>query len=293
MSLPRSPHKQRARAGLAAAGCLIAATAMALPITASAQGGGGPPPGGPPEPPPVTGSDFLRGSTAAERMFSVRVLPTERTERGWRGQAKLGFSAASGNSDTANFNAGVLAVYNAWPWRHTLNLTGNVSESNNERTTERYGGAYKLDWFFRRRTFAFLFLGADHDKFADIDLRYSGVLGLGHQLLHSDNHSLVAELGVGARQTEYISDLDDQTDTVGHFSLQYVGKFGDNVNIVQDVLVQAGSNNTYTESVTALQVALTELLALSVSFTVSNNSDTPPGIESTDTFTAINLVATY
>jgi putative salt-induced outer membrane protein YdiY len=55
----------------------------------------------------------------------------------------------------------------------------------------------------------------------------------------------------------------------------------------------AGSDNTFTESITSLQVSMTDNLALSLSYTVLNNSFTPPGIDSTDSFTSVNLVAGF
>ena len=53
--------------------------------------------------------------------------------------------------------------------------------------------------------------------------------------------------------------------------------------------VTAGSSNTYTESITALRAAVLGALGLTVSYTIQNNTDVVPGVEKTDTITAVGL----
>jgi putative salt-induced outer membrane protein len=53
--------------------------------------------------------------------------------------------------------------------------------------------------------------------------------------------------------------------------------------------VEAGSENTYFESVTALKARLVGDLALVASYTVKHNTDVPALTEKTDTYTALSL----
>ncbi len=57
----------------------------------------------------------------------------------------------------------------------------------------------------------------------------------------------------------------------------------------QDLTVEAGGENTYTQSVTAISAKLLGELALVASYTIKNNSDVPPLTEKTDTYTALSL----
>jgi putative salt-induced outer membrane protein len=54
--------------------------------------------------------------------------------------------------------------------------------------------------------------------------------------------------------------------------------------------VEAGSNNTFVQNDLALQVKMTDVLALAVGYSVRHNTDPPLGFEKTDTLTTINLV---
>ena len=55
------------------------------------------------------------------------------------------------------------------------------------------------------------------------------------------------------------------------------------------MLAEAGSSNTFTESVTDLRAQLIGSLALVVSYTVRHNSDVLLDSEKTDTRTALSL----
>ena len=71
--------------------------------------------------------------------------------------------------------------------------------------------------------------------------------------------------------------------------LDYLLHISETSEFEQKLLTEIGSENTYTESVTALRAKVVGNLALVLSYTIKNNSDVPPGIEKTDTFTAISL----
>jgi putative salt-induced outer membrane protein len=268
----------------------IGATLLALTTTINAQ---------PPDEPVavVAGSSAVgadaSGKEASERLFSVFERPSPDGPRGWKGNAQLGYFASSGNSETSNVNASALVAYTSFPWRHYFSAEANFGENSGASDTERWAVGYKPEFFFRPRSFAFLFLGYDHDKFADINARYSATLGIGQILWSNDNNVLIGELGVGYRQTDYISETENTGEAVGRASIGYSGRITRSTNFNQTLTTLAGSTNTFFESVTALQVSMTETLALSLNYTVQYNSFAPPGFENTDTFTSVNLVAAF
>ena len=55
------------------------------------------------------------------------------------------------------------------------------------------------------------------------------------------------------------------------------------------MVVESGSNNTYTESVSAVKANLVGDFALVLSYTIKQNSDVPAGSEKTDRLTAISI----
>ena len=60
-------------------------------------------------------------------------------------------------------------------------------------------------------------------------------------------------------------------------------------NFEQNISVESGSDNTYTESVSAVRAKLLGDFAIVLSYTVRHNTDVPVGNEKTDKFTAISL----
>jgi putative salt-induced outer membrane protein len=60
------------------------------------------------------------------------------------------------------------------------------------------------------------------------------------------------------------------------------------------LLIESGSDNTFTQFNTALAVAMNTKLSLKLGFEIRNNSDLPPGnAENTDTITTANLVYNF
>ncbi|WP_200240563.1 DUF481 domain-containing protein [Thiohalocapsa halophila] len=251
----------------------------------------------PPPPPQVSGGESVgadvSGNESAKKLFTLRDLPRPDAPPAWAGEAQLGYAASSGNSDSNNVNANLLISYTAFPWRHFLGAEARFADSEGETTTERYAAGYKPEYFFTRRTFAFGFLGYDRDPFSNIESRYSATIGLGHALIDTERQTLTLQLGGGYRMTRFTDDTPDSDEPVARGAFNYGLRLTDNTSFRQDLSVMAGSDNTFTESITSLQVSMTDNLALSLSYTVLNNSFTPPGIDSTDTFTSVNLVAGF
>jgi len=121
-----------------------------------------------------------------------------------------------------------------------------------------------------------------------LEQQFSQTVGYGRRLIDSDKHQLNGELGVGARQSD-LSDGTDESDTIYTGRLTYNWIFSETASFGQAFLVEAGSSNTFTESVTDLRAQLLGSLALVASYTIRNNSDVLPGSEKTDTRAALSL----
>jgi putative salt-induced outer membrane protein len=107
-------------------------------------------------------------------------------------------------------------------------------------------------------------------------------------LIDTEKHSLNGEIGFGARQSD-LADGSSENETIITGGLYYKWALSENSEFTQDLLVEAGSENTYTVSKTAIAATLVGDLALVASYTIKNNSDVPLGTEKTDTFTALSL----
>ena len=126
------------------------------------------------------------------------------------------------------------------------------------------------------------------DRFSGYEQQVSETVGYGRRLIDSGNHVLDGELGAGAKQLD-AADGTSSTDFIATGRLNYVWTFSETAQFTQDLIVEYGSTNTYIESVSAVKTTLIGDLGLVASYTIKNNSDVLPGIEETDTYTALAL----
>lgn len=228
-------------------------------------------------------------SIAALAIAPLSLLAEEAEEQSpWAGKATLGYLATSGNTENSTLNSGFEVGYTSGQWAHLLEAAA-ISASENEKTTAE---AYDLGWKSERKItdhdFLFGRLQWRKDNFGAFDTQFSQTLGYGRRLIDNDKHKLNAELGVGARQSE-LQLGGTESETIFTAGGYYRWQLSETAEFRQDLTVEAGGENTYTESVTAISVKLLGKLALVASYTIKNNSDVPPLTEKTDTYTALSL----
>jgi putative salt-induced outer membrane protein len=209
-------------------------------------------------------------------------------ESPWAGKATLGYLATSGNTENSTLNTGFEVGYTAGKWAHQLTAAAITASESDVTTAE----AYDLGWKSERRIsdhdFLFGRLTWRKDNFGAYDTQFAQTAGYGRRLIDNKAHKLNAELGVGARQSEFqLGGTESEAIfTVGGY---YRWQLSETAEFRQDLTVEAGSENTYIESVTALSANIMGDLALVASYTIKNNSDVPALTEKTDTYTALSL----
>src|SRR3569832_1164834 len=124
----------------------------------------------------------------------------------WTGNAEFGFSNTTGNTETSTANLKVDLNHVVGSWRHNLFGESIYSDNNSIKSAERYMAGYKPSYFFSEKNYMFGILRYDQDRFAFINSRFNEVLGYGRQVYNTRIHVLDGEIGLGARQTDYVSD---------------------------------------------------------------------------------------
>jgi putative salt-induced outer membrane protein len=213
----------------------------------------------------------------------------------WSGEASAGVVVTSGNSESSTANAKGEVVFNSERWRNTFNGSALNTEATDpatgiqQRTAERYLAGNKTDFNFTEHNYAFLALEFEEDLFGPVRERTSETAGYGRKILTGPAHTLEAELGAGARQTEAQVTEEKNNDAIGRGRVAYKWNFSETSNFAQTVKVESGDSNTFTESVTELRVSLVGKLFALGSYTLRNNSDVPAGAKKTDTVTTVSL----
>lgn len=233
----------------------------------------------------------VRWYLLAAIVFAAPALADEESEEEkgpWSGKASMGYLATSGNTENANLNAAFEIAYEVNAWKHSFNALAINASENEETTSEAYEWAAKSERSFSEQNYLFGQLHWRKDRFSSYESQFSQTVGYGRRLLNSDRHKLDAEIGAGARQSELI-DGTSQDELIIRGAMKYKFAISDNAEFRQSVAVEAGDENTYLESISAVSASLIGNLALVASYTVKHNTDVLPGTEKTDTYTALSL----
>jgi putative salt-induced outer membrane protein len=206
----------------------------------------------------------------------------------WKGHADLGYSAANGNSESENLNAALGLVYSIGVWKHSLEFAAFREENEGSLNAERYQTQAKSKYALSDVSYVFGALIYEFDEFGGVRERSSETLGYGRQLWLTDIHSLEAELGLGARQSE-MQDGMEEDEAIVRAGLTYHRHLSESASFNQGLLVEAGDSNTYVESISALKLSIVGNLFAKLGYTIKYNDTVPAGVETTDTYTNVNL----
>lgn len=227
---------------------------------------------------------------AALAITPLSLFAAESAEQSpWAGKATLGYLATSGNTENSTLNTGFEVSYSTGKWAHFLEAAAIAASENEVTTAEAYDLGWKSERKITDQDFIFARLQWRKDNFGAFDTQFSQTLGYGRRLIDNDTHKLNLEFGVGARQSELQLPGLNENETIFTAGGYYKWQFSETAEFRQDLTVEAGGENTYTESVTAISAKLLGKLALVASYTIKNNSDVPPLTEKTDTYTALSL----
>ncbi|MEO1246904.1 MAG: DUF481 domain-containing protein [Pseudomonadota bacterium] len=221
-------------------------------------------------------------------MLPAATLSAAEDEGPFSGTIKFGFLGTSGNTETSSLNTGATLSYAKGKWEHEATGSAITSAEDDTTTAEAYEAGWRSRWDMTEKDFLFGRLNWRKDRFGAFDTQFSQTLGYGRRLLTGPVHTLNAEIGAGARQS------DDQfgvgsDETILFGGLDYQWQFSETASFQQTFALEAGEDNTYIESKSSLSATLVGALSLVASYTVRNNSDVPAGTEKTDTQTAISL----
>ncbi len=230
---------------------------------------------------------------AATLVAPSLVLAQEAEESGpWAGKATLGFLSTSGNTENSTLNTGVEVGYTAGKWQHIANAFAIYAAENKVTTSEAYELGWKSERNLTDHDFLFGRVVWRKDRFGGYYTQVSETVGYGRRLIKNDRHQLNVELGVGARQSELQNGLKED-ETIFRGGAYYTLKLNDTAQFRQALTTEAGSENTYVESISALSAKLFGDVALVASYTVKHNTDVPALLEKTDTYTALSLEYTF
>jgi putative salt-induced outer membrane protein len=244
--------------------------------------------------------------------------PSASDNGGWKGSGEFGYASATGNSRTENANAKLgLSQENDY-WKNNFYLNGLRSKGDTAvtngsgqtvnvltTTANRYDTGASVGYKLDPRSYIVGALRYEHDDFGANLWQGTASIGYGYILLKSDRSELSFEVGPGYKQYRPATALieidgaqvpfkqDTQSELVARSLINYKYRLTSNTALDDTLLIEAGSKNKYYQNDIGLSVNMTRKLAIKLGYQVRYNSDTLPGIKSTDTLTTTNVVYNF
>ena len=233
-------------------------------------------------------------------------------KRPWDIEVDLGAIATSGNTETTSVQVKLDAKQNLEKWENQYILSSLFKEdevtqddgtTTKEKTAEKYFGSAKFAYLIGvEKAYLFGFGSHTRDNFGAYRSYTTIALGYGDWLYSSSRLNWFIEAGPGYFEGEKVIENDDPalpdtlTDESGAMlraatALEW--KITNTAEFKQTISVEAGSDNTRTQSETSLSASITEAMKMKVGFAVANDTDVAPGKEKTDTTTFVNLVYNF
>ncbi|MCG6891380.1 MAG: DUF481 domain-containing protein [Gammaproteobacteria bacterium] len=208
----------------------------------------------------------------------------------WKGEGALGFASSSGNSDTENLNASLKISRQHLQWKHSLALEAIRNQTDNETSADRWAIKERSEYQLDEQSYAFGQARYEEDKFSGFDHQASLVLGLGSRFLEDARHLLDLSLGLGYRSIKNSESGDSEDNGIVTSDLIYEYKISESATFSEIALIEAGADNTFMQSETALLTSINDSLSSKISYLLKHNSDVPSDVEKTDTIVSISLV---
>ena len=221
----------------------------------------------------------------------------------WTGKAELGILLSNGNTEAKSANAKADLTHETDDWKHNIYAAALYGENAEFQNAERYEARYQVDKKFSDRLSWFVGLRGEQDRFSGFAYQATLSTGVTYKWLDNPTTKFDTSVGAGYRvlQPQILIKTDagevlerikgeEEGDPVGIIGSNYEHAFTETTKLTNKFLSEIGSDNTSVSDDIALQVNMSDVLALAVGLGVRYNSDPPPLAESTDTLFTVNLV---
>jgi putative salt-induced outer membrane protein len=221
----------------------------------------------------------------------------------WIGKGQFGFLNSHGNSDAESLNGSIDMLRYDGAWKNEFFLTGLYGKNAGIVSAERWETRGQSNYTISGDLFSFGGLRYEHDLFDGFQYQASLTAGLGYKLINTDDTKLTVQAGAGYRRLrpEIIdkdasglvisrTPLDAEGDAIGTVGVDFSHAFTKTTTFTNKFLMEAGASDTLLHDDLALTVKMSDKLALSVGYGITENTKPPAPLKKFDTVASVNLV---
>jgi putative salt-induced outer membrane protein len=225
----------------------------------------------------------------------------------WTGKGQAGYTSSQGNSEGKSANAALDTAYVDGSWKHAFHLGGLYGESAGIVSAERWDTNWQTNYELTKDLYTFGGLRYQHDMFSGFQYQESLTGGIGYKVFDTDTTKLDVQIGAGykkLRPEDLIKNPDTgavtqriplaaESGAIGTLGVNYSQALTGTTTVTDKLLVESGSMDTLVTNALALAVKISTKLALSVGYTLTDNSQPPAGLKRIDALETVNLVYAF
>lgn len=236
-----------------------------------------------------------KAEEAAEAASRARGVMYYLDPKLWQGQAQLGGSTSTGDTEEQGISAALSFERAFGPkWNHSIDLKFDMARSDGATTRQKFVGQYELMWKPWKDVFLLSFSEVELDKFSGYDYRVIENLAVGTEIFRTPRQNLRIEAGPGIRisrveATDFAPAMTDK-EFLGRVSSTYELKLTDTIVFKDRASAIFGSDSTTLENWAQFSARINSHLAARLSFDIKYDSIAPIGTAKWDTATRASLV---
>ena len=224
----------------------------------------------------------------------------------WIGKGQFGFLSSHGNSEAQSINSNIDLTRYDGAWENEVYLGGLYGKSGGIVSAERWETRLQTNYAISEDLFAFGGFRYEHDLFNGFQYQASVTGGMGYKFINTADTKLTAQIGAGYRRLrpeDIFKNADgvvtsrvvhDATgDAIGTVGVDFSHAFTKTTVLSNKFLMEAGSSNTMLHDDIALTVKMSDKLALSVGYGITDNTNPPGTLKKLDTLATVNLVFSF
>lgn len=216
--------------------------------------------------------------------------PPEEDAPVFSGEAELGFTQLSGNTDSRTLIGKGRLNWLTGDLIHSLRGEVRNVSRDSETSAERYLVALRERLELEGPHYLFGFTRWEKNRFGGYEHQFTTIVGYGRQLLDTPAHQLSVEAGPGFR-FDAIRDAPNQRLAVGYGAVDYHWALSENASFSQEASLERTDDNLTSRSLSAITARLNAHLALKLSHEVEHISRPPLSASArTDRTTSASLL---
>ncbi|MBZ0150066.1 MAG: DUF481 domain-containing protein [Planctomycetes bacterium] len=234
----------------------------------------------------------LEGDTTSLALDNLGMInPPAKPEPAWTGSITLNGLLTDGNTERRAVGAALDASRRTEIDRISFDAAWDYSEDRNKVTNawtlnqRRAGGGLKYDYFLSKRWYSLATARVLGDTLADINLRFTGGVGLGYTIIDNGTTGLTFEAGLSYFNENYRSNTPSQDYMAARVAYKLTHQLSDKTKLVHGVEAFPSvedSRDVYLQAKTEITTSLTASMIASLAHVMDWDNTPSPGLDRAD-----------